>query len=163
MATFRRYEGQVLSCKLGMSANSSIDIASVFKEVTWDEVVRTEPQTAANKSISTEWYEGHKHVEGELRTMSEISEALYVNASGQRYLNPGNTNDVMRYFTVWVAVAGGVATYYTFADPAMTQSGVASTVKWGGTKGGVNDYETSYFRYPFKASFVMTSGVHVKN
>ena len=163
MATFRRIEGAVISCKMGMSSTSNVDIVSVFKEVTWDVVVRTEPQTAANKSISTDWYEGHKHVEGELRVMSEIDEALYVNASGQRYINPGNRNDIMRYFVIYVDVAGGTSTYYTFADPAMTQSGVASTVKWGGTKGGVNDFETSYFRYPFKASFVMTSGVHVKN
>ena len=152
----------MLSCKLGMSATSSIDIVSVFKEIAYNDVDSTSPQTAANTVPPIGWFQGHKWVEGELRVMSEISEALYVNASGQKYINPGNRNDEMRYFTVWMDVAGGTATYYTFADPAMTQSGVASTVIWGGAKGGVNDYETSYFSYPFKAKFVMTSGVHAK-
>jgi len=163
MAIFKRFEGKVLTCKLGMSASSSIDIASVLKEVTWDEIVSTSPQTAANDSKAKGWYEGHKHIEGEVRAISEIDEALYVNASGQKYMNPGNTNDIMRYFVITLSRAGSINNViFTIADPVMTQSGVASTVKWGGGKGGVVDYETSYFRYPFKATFVMQSGVHAK-
>jgi len=160
--SYTRIEGQVTACKLGVTSSSNNDVAAVFKEIRWKEIHPTAAQTAANRVIPIGWYQGHKHVEGELRVISEIDSALYVNASGQKYINPGGNHEFMRYFTVTVQTASNTEKMLVFADSVMTQSGVASTVLWEGQGGEVRDFDTSYFTYPFKCYFVMVSGVHAK-
>jgi len=160
--SYARIEGKVAYCKLGMTSTSNNDVASVFKEIRWKEIHPTAAQTAANRVIPVGWHQGHKYVEGELRVMSEIDSALYVNASGQKYINPGWDHDAMRYFTITVQPTDNTVKTIVFADPVMTQSGVASTVLWEGQGGEVRDFDTSYFTYPFKCYFVMVSGVHAK-
>jgi len=160
--SYARIEGRVITCKLGMSSTSCLDVGSVFKEVRWKEVHPTSPQTAANTVMPKGWYQGHKHIEGEIRVTSEIDAALYVNASGQKFINPGQDHDLMRYMVINVQTTTSGSKLIVFADSVMTQSGTASTVIWEGQGGEVRDFETSYFTYPFKASFVMVSGVHAK-
>jgi len=152
-----------------MSANSSVNIASVVKEIVWNVVEVTASQTAANTKIGVGWHQGHEHVEGELRVISEIEHVLYASGatlasiSGQKYLNPGFDNDLMRYFVIQLTDHANNENFYTaFADPIHTVSGTASTVLWSNQRGEAMDYDTSYFRYPFKATFVMQSGVHKK-
>ena len=158
--TLYRINGKVINCKLGISNASSVEVAGAFKEVTWSEVHSVIPQTAANTVQPIDWHQGHKHVEGKLRAISELGAALFVNASGQKYLNPGQKNDKMQHFVINVELNDATLRRYVFADSIMTSSGVASVVVWGGEAGSVLDAETSYFEYPFKCTFMMVSGLH---
>lgn len=166
---FGRIAGKVISCKIGNTANSSIEIVSRLKGVGWNETGTYQPQTVIAKVFPDGWFQGHKYVEGEVRTQTEIEDALYQKAadgvtavSGFRFINPGADNDECKYFVLKVATvnqSGETTNYgYCFADPNIKISGEQSTVLWRSPRCEVVDNETSEWVYPFYAKFVVRSG-----
>jgi len=169
-----RIAGKVLSCKIGAVALSAFEVLGRFKGIGWDIQDKQEGQFVAAKTFPDGWFQGHEHVEGELRTETEIDDVMLVRASGldalalgdtvsgSRFINPGAANDECKFFEVKVATTNQSGTEtkyaYIFANPSVTISGVQSTVLWRHPKVEVVDNETNEWVYPFKAKFVVRSG-----
>lgn len=166
---YGRIAGKVLTCKIGPTALSAFDVVNRFKAIGWEPKDKQEGQYVASKVHPDGWFQGHEHIEGELRCETEIDDVMLVKnsggvntISGSRFINPGVDNDLCKYFVVTVATTNHSGTQtnygYVFADSAITISGNQSMVLWRTPRHEVVDNETNEWVYPFKAYFVIRSG-----
>jgi len=161
--SLNRIEGKIVSCKVGVSAASSMELKGAFKEIGWDESDNLEPQYVASKTFPAGYFQGHKDVEGELVVMTDIDDEMISSTSGFRFINPGAPNDPIKYFIIGMEVVNQSGTvssdYWAFADAVHSISGSASSAYFNGAKRRVIDHQGNQtWSYPFRCFFVIKSG-----